>query len=161
VSVKADDPGAECATLAKGLSSGGSFWTLQYQQPSGSPLTMVCIMSYGGGAYEAEVDDTGGRFNGQQVCSAFTQAGWTEDTTAEQQRTSAALASAAASSASASSAAAAQAQQEQLNRDQQTATKAVAAVKQDSNLGSDLASLASDTKTTDSDLATTRSDAAQ
>lgn len=157
----AADPETECATLAKGLSSGGSFWTQQYQQPSEPPLTMVCIMSFTSTSYEAEVDDDGGGFNGRQVCSAFTQAGWVENTVAEQQRASAAYASAAASSAGAVSSAAAEARQAQLSQDQQAATSATTSLKQDSEFGSDLAALATDVKATDVDLGTTRSDAAQ
>lgn len=160
VTVAAAEPAAECATLARDLSAGGSFWTQQYQPPSEPPLTMVCIMSYRG-SYQAETDDDGGRFDGQQVCSAFTVGGWTEDTAAEQQRSAAAEASAASSSAAAASAAAAQAQQDQLSGDQQSATSALGSLKQDSDFTSDLSSLAADVKNSDADLASTRADAAQ
>jgi hypothetical protein len=160
VMVAAAEPAAECATLARDLSSGGSFWTQQYQPPSESPLSMVCIMSYRA-TYEAEVDDDGGRFDGQQVCSAFTVGGWTEDTAAEQERSAAVQASAASSSAAVASASAAQAQQDQLSEDQQNATSALANLKQDSDFTSDLSSVAADVRSGDEDLASTRADAAQ
>lgn len=160
VIVAAAEPASECATLARGLSSGGSFWTQQYQPPSEPPLSMVCIMSYRA-TYEAEVDDDGGRFNGQQVCSAFTVSGWTENTAAEQQRSAAAQASAASSSAAAASAAAAQAEQDQLAEDQHNATGALANLKQDSDFTSDLSGLAADVRNADEDLASARADAAQ
>jgi hypothetical protein len=82
------------------------------------------------------VDDSGGQFTGQQLCSSFIQSGWIENTAAEQQHSSA-VASASASAARAT----------QQSHDQQITQDDLAALIQDASFNNDLAAISNDNPT--------------
>ena len=151
----------ECSALARSLSGSGDFWTVQPQATS-DPLSMVCVMDSGGNV--AEVIDGGGQVIGQEVCSSFVSAGWTEDTAAEAQARQQEQQQAAAQASASASASQAQARQQQRAQDQQTARTDLSTLEQDAgssgNLPGDLSNFASDIGSARSDLATEKQDAA-
>jgi trimeric autotransporter adhesin len=157
VTVTAAVPTRECSTLARDLSGSGDFWTTQYEAPQDPPLSMVCIMTNRG--YSAEVDDDGGQFRGQSVCSGFVQAGWTEDQAAEQQRSALAASAAASASSASASAAASAARQQQLSQEVTALASAYGAVGQDASaVQSDQSAVADDVATTNDDVKTAYTD---
>ncbi len=81
-STDGSDPSGECQTLARTLSGGGAFWTLQTITPQSTP-TVVCAER--SSPWIVVLRDSGDQFYGQQVCSSLPQNGWSEDTGAEQQ----------------------------------------------------------------------------
>ncbi|MGW2936096.1 hypothetical protein ACWDA7_30560 [Streptomyces sp. NPDC001156] len=75
------DPAGQCSSLASSLSGGGSFWTTQAVAVQGL-VPAVCAVQKNG--VVVVVRDTGSQIFGQSVCSDLLQAGWREDSAAEQ-----------------------------------------------------------------------------
>ena len=145
----------ECQTLIKSLSSGGEFWTenRQASQPVDSPHTF-CVMAKNGAT--ATVSASDGSLTATSLCSSFVQAGWTEDTTAEQKQAKASASASAAAQQQQQAAAAVQT----LNTDGASTQNAASTVRDDTKpVTDDATAMNSDVKTTYSDLQTEYSDA--
>lgn len=147
---------SECQTLAKNLSQGGSFWTVRDQPVQEGQLSLICAMKTD--SYRAYVEDTGGAYNGQSLCSDFLSSGWSEDTSAENSASAAVSSAAAVQSAAADAAAAAR----KTSYDESTAQDAMTALQADpGKISNDLAAMDNDLNGANGDLATTRNDASQ
>jgi hypothetical protein len=75
------NPAGQCSSLASSLSGGGSLWTTQAIAVQGL-VPAVCAVQKNG--VVVVVRDTGSQIFGQSVCSDLLQAGWREDSAAEQ-----------------------------------------------------------------------------
>jgi hypothetical protein len=65
---------AECGTLIRDLSAGGYYWSYQVRVPQEGGWGTVCSLA--NGSWTMLVQDDGGQFVGQQVCSGAMSAGW-------------------------------------------------------------------------------------
>lgn len=111
------------------------------------------------GSTVAYILDTGSMYEGTSLCSSFVQAGWAEDTSAEQQLSASAADASSQSAEQEAAEVAAQQAQEQASNDQHDEQSAIATLASDSNFSSDLTTLSGDATQTDSDLGQTREDA--
>src|ERR1700678_19333 len=161
VEVGIADTTTSCGKWIQDLAGTGLAWNLISQMVApGSPgtadgETMQEACDLTDGTEELFVEDAGGQSSGDSICSQEEQNGWTPESSpgplavqAEEQVQAQASASAVASQASANADA-----EQQAQSDVNTLT-------QDTNLSSDVDTVAGDVQTTNTDLGTTRSDAA-
>ncbi|MFF3517739.1 hypothetical protein [Streptomyces sp. NPDC002573] len=139
------NPASECSSLASSLSQDGSFWTTQAISVQG-PVPVVCAVQKDD--VVVVVRDSGSQIFGQGVCSGLLQAGWREDSAAEQTGRQQDQAEADASAQASSRAA-----------DESAAQDALSTLQGSNRDFNNAKSMRADIETADNDLAKLREDA--
>ena len=146
VSTSWESSAGECSTLARSLSGGGDFWTLQTITPGNTPSVVCAVQN---GPWVVVLRDSGSQVYGQSVCSSLTQNGWSEDTGAERQ-----------AQAQDEQAAQAQASASARASDAATAQQDLSTLQADIKAFTNAQKVRDDVKTADKDLTAERQDAA-